>query len=302
VNPWTSSLARCRLCPRQCGVNRAAGERGYCQAGNQLEIYRYGLHDGEEPPISGTRGSGTVFFSRCTLRCIYCQNYPWSQAGAGRVCAAGELSTILRSLRAQGAHNWNLVSPTPWLPWIGEALEVARSVGVARPVVYNTSGFESQETLAALAGWVAVYLTDLRYATPESAGAGSGNADYVAVSRAALLEMWRQTGPLVVDERGIAERGTICRLLVLPGRASEAAANLRWLAAHVGTSIAVSVMAQYTPAHKAVAVEPWNRRVAQAEYAEVVEEAERLGFTAGWIQDYGSPAPDSLVGFKMQPA
>jgi len=209
---------------------------------------------------------------------------------------------MLRSLRAQGAHNWNLVSPTPWLPWIVEALAEARRDGAALPVVYNTSGFESPGTLAALAGEVDVYLTDLRYADPASAAAGSGCADYVDVSRAALLDMWRQAGPLRTDAEGTAVRGTICRLLVLPGRAGEAVANLRWLAAHVGTEIAVSVMAQYTPAHRAVAIAPWDRRITAAEYEQVVESAERLGFGAGWIQDYEQPTPDSLVGFKMQPA
>jgi putative pyruvate formate lyase activating enzyme len=149
---------------------------------------------------------------------------------------------------------------------------------------------------------VDVYLTDLRYSRGESAEEGSGSRDYVGAAREALLEMWRQTGPLETDAEGVARRGTICRLLVLPGKADEAVANLSWLAETVGTGISVSVMAQYTPAYKAPALEPWKRRPTAAEYESVVEAVDRLGFTAGWVQEYETPSPDSLVGFKMSPA
>lgn len=266
-----------------------------------MEIFRYGRHDGEEPPVSGSRGSGTVFFSRCTLGCLYCQNYRWSQDGEGRVYDVAGLAAVLEGLRAQGCHNWNLVSPTPWLPWIIEARDRARRTGPDLPVVYNTSGFERVETLAALAGWVQVYLTDLRYARAESAKEGSGAAGYVAAAREALLAMWGQTGPLHCDADGVAQRGTICRLLVLPGRADEAVDNLVWLAREVGPDIPVSVMAQYTPAYRAVGLEGWGRRPTRAEYDRVVEALETLGFTAGWVQDYDMPAPDELVGYKMSP-
>lgn len=252
--------------------------------------------------MSGTRGSGTVFFSRCTLRCLYCQNYPWSQEGEGRAYDVAGLAGVLEGLRAQGCHNWNLVSPTPWLPWAIEAREQARRTGPDLPVVYNTSGFERVETLEALASWVQVYLTDLRYARPDSAAEGSGAVNYVTAAREALLTMWRQTGPLVCDDEGVALRGTICRLLVLPGRADEAVANLAWLAEHIGTEIAVSVMAQYTPAYRAIGHAVWGRRPMRAEYDQVVEAIETLGFEAGWVQDYETPAPDELVGYKMSPA
>lgn len=289
------------MCPRKCGVNRRAGQRGYCRAGDRVEVYRFGLHHGEEPPISGKQGSGTVFFSRCTLRCVYCQNYPWSQEGEGRAYEVTGLAEVLVRLAREGCHNWNLVSPTPWLWWIHEAWAAAVADGVRRPVVYNTSGFERVETVRELAGWVDVYLTDLRYARAESAMAGSGSVDYVAAARAALVEMWRQTGPMDTDEEGVARRGTICRLLVLPGLADEAVANLEWLAETVGTEIPVSVMAQYTPAYKAVALEPWKRRPTAVEYERVVEAVDRLGFTAGWVQEYETPSPDGLVGFNMRP-
>ncbi|MEI7879272.1 MAG: radical SAM protein [bacterium] len=301
MNPFVASMTRCELCPRRCGVNRAEGQLGYCQAGGTVEVYRYGLHHGEEPPVSGVRGSGTVFFSRCTLSCLYCQNYPWSQEGQGRAVTVDEMAEMLRSLCRDGCHNWNLVSPTPWLPWIHEAWSRVVADGLSRPIVYNTSGFERVEQLRALAGWVNVYLTDLRYAQDTSAKAGSDCAGYVEAARAALLEMWSQTGPLKMDEEGVAEQGTICRLLVLPGRAAEAVANLEWLAAAVGTEIPVSVMAQYTPAYKALNEAPWDRRPTQDEYGDVVEAMERLGFSEGWIQEYETPSQDSLVGFKMSP-
>jgi len=242
-----------------------------------------------------------VFFSRCTLSCLYCQNYPWSQEGQGRAVTVDEMAEMLRSLCRDGCHNWNLVSPTPWLPWIHEAWSRVVADGLSRPIVYNTSGFERVEQLRALAGWVNVYLTDLRYAQDTSAKAGSDCAGYVEAARAALLEMWSQTGPLKMDEEGVAEQGTICRLLVLPGRAAEAVANLEWLAAAVGTEIPVSVMAQYTPAYKALNEAPWDRRPTQDEYGDVVEAMERLGFSEGWIQEYETPSQDSLVGFKMSP-
>jgi putative pyruvate formate lyase activating enzyme len=267
-----------------------------------VEIYRYGPHRGEEPPLSGTRGSGTVFFSRCTMRCLYCQNHPWSQEGAGRPVGVAGLARMLRELHGLGCHNWNLVSPTPWLPWIVEALDAVRGAGVTLPVVYNTSGFERPETLRALAGRVQVYLTDLRYADEASAAEGSEAPGYVGAARAALLAMREQTGPLTLGADGLACRGTICRLLVLPGRAGEAVASLEWLAAHAPAGVAISVMAQYTPAYRAAGRAPWNREPTQAEYARVVDAVDALGFTEGWVQEYGQAAPAGLVGFDMQPA
>lgn len=277
------------------------GQKGYCRAGAEVEVFRYGLHHGEEPPISGNRGSGTVFFSRCTLRCLYCQNHPWSQEGEGRAYAPDGLVKVLAGLAGDGAHNWNLVSPTPWLPWVLDAIEAAAKQAGRLPVVYNTSGFEDPGVLRELEGRVSVYLTDLRYARPGSAKAGSDCADYVDVARKALLEMWRQTGPLELDEDGIGRRGTICRLLVLPGLAEEAVANLEWLAGAVGTDLPLSVMAQYTPAYRALESEPWRRRPTPEEYGRVVEAVESLGFEAGWVQEYETPTPDELVGFKMNP-
>ena len=292
-------LSHCELCPRRCGVNRLAGETGYCGAGARVEVYRWAAHGGEEPPISGSRGSGTVFFGRCTLRCLYCQNHPWSQEGQASACDTAQLADRLRALAVGGCHNWNLVSPTPWLPQVREALAAARATGHALPVVYNTSGYERVETLAEWASEVDLYLADLRYANDETARAASGASGYVAIARAALTEMWAQTGKLVLADDGTARRGTICRILILPGHADEAMANLRWLAEHIGTEVAVSVMAQYVPAYRAIHHGEWGRRITRREYEDVVGLVEDLGFENGWIQNMDERVPEDLVGFRM---
>lgn len=251
--------------------------------------------------MSGTRGSGTIFFSRCTLSCIYCQNYRFSQLGEGREYETADLSEMLRSLWEKGCHNWNFVSPTPWLPFIRDAVVRMNSDGISLPVVYNTSGFENAETVAGLAGLVSVYLTDLRYASGETAAEASHFGKYAQIARESLREMWRQAGALRLDDDGIAVSGTICRLLILPGHAQEAIDNLRWLAGNIGTGIAVSVMAQYTPAHKAVGREPWGRRITTAEYGAVRDAVEDLGFEHGWIQEFEGETRGELAGFNMRP-
>ena len=293
-------LEDCRLCPRQCKANRSSGSRGFCGAGNRVEVFTCGPHHGEEPPVSGIRGSGTVFFSRCTLRCIYCQNYRFSQLGEGREYEADEFVEMLRSLREKGCHNWNFVSPTPWLPFIRDAVGRLKSNGISLPVVYNTSGFENVGTISGLAGLVNVYLTDLRYAHAETAEEASHFGGYAHIAREALREMWRQAGALKLDDDGIAVSGTICRLLVLPGHATEAIDNLRWLAGNIGKQLAVSVMAQYTPAHKAVGGDPWGRSITKAEYEAVREAVEDLGFDQGWVQEFGEETDRNLVGFNME--
>jgi putative pyruvate formate lyase activating enzyme len=283
-------------------VNRIAGERGCCRAGADLQIYRFAPHPGEEPPISGTRGSGTVFFSRCTLDCLYCQNYPWSHEGNGELYTVDALADALVKLARAGCHNWNLVSPTPWLPAIREAVRLAGARSVSLPVVYNTSGYERPEILEEFSDLDYIYLTDLRYSRPERAAEGSGRAEYVAAARDALQTMWRLAGPLRVNTEGVAEGGVICRLLVLPGHENEAIENLAWLAETVGTDVSISLMSQYTPAFRAVGVdapEPWNRRISQAAYDNVCEAVEQYGFTRGWIQGYDTDTDAPLIGYRM---
>jgi putative pyruvate formate lyase activating enzyme len=292
-------LARCELCPRRCGVDRLSGATGFCGAGPDVRVYRWGLHDGEEPPISGTRGSGTVFFSHCTLGCLYCQNFRWSQE---RRCAdldAPALARIFQDLASRGAHNLNLVTPTMWLPQIAEAADIAGALGVHLPFVYNTSGFERIQVVEQYVRLMDVVLTDLRYANPATAAAASASAHYVEASRAFAEWAWRRIGPLETDSEGIARRGVICRILVLPGRADEACETLEWLARTLGTEVHVSVMSQYAPVHRAPTTPGWDRPVTREEYERVTDRLEALGFENGWTQEYGSETPETLHGWQM---
>jgi putative pyruvate formate lyase activating enzyme len=292
-------LGECRLCPRCCGADRLAGRVGFCRAGANVRLYRYAPHFGEEPPLVGNKGSGTVFFSHCTLDCCYCQNYTWSQEHAGRNYLVSELAAILQELAEAGCHNWNLVSPTPWLPQIAEALDVVRSKGVSLPVVYNTSGYERTEILSQYRALADIYLTDLRYAIGATASIGSRAGDYVEAARRGLALMWERLGPLQCDENGVAISGVICRLLILPGHAGEAVASLEWLAENIGTQLHVSVMAQYQPAYRAVKAEPWSRRITRDEYGLVCDAVERLGFEKGWIQGFEEQVNEEFLGHRM---
>lgn len=294
-----TDLEACALCPRRCGINRAAGQTGYCRAGVKPRIFRYGPHHGEEPPIAGERGSGTVFFSHCTLRCIYCQNHPWSQEHLGEDKEIEELSAIFRRLAEIGCHNWNLVSPTPWLPQIKKAVESVIKDGIFLPFVYNTSGFESVETLRRYADLADIALIDLRYSQIKSAAEGSDAPGYVAAARESLLWFWRNLGPLETDADGIARRGVICRLLALPGRTGEVVDNLRWLAENTGTGIAVSVMAQYTPVAGALGKPGWDRKVRADEYRLIENAIAEFGFEEGWVQEIEEESKKDLLGRNM---
>lgn len=295
----SASLRHCTLCPRRCGADRVGGRPGYCGAGGEVRLFRYGPHFGEEPPISGTRGSGTLFFSHCPLRCLYCQNFPWSQQAKGDDIGVERLAGAMEELHGLGCHNWNLVTGTPWLPKIREAAQFLFRRDKRLPFVYNTSGYESLETLDEFSDLVDIAVTDLRYSNPRTAQLASGARNYVDVARKALLWFCANLGPLRTDEDGVATRGVICRLLVLPGHADEAVENLRWIADHIGPELDVSIMSQYTPVFHAVGNGDWGRKVTEAEYALVTDEAERLGFENGWIQPYGADDDSSLLGCEM---
>lgn len=264
-----------------------------------MRLYRWGPHFGEEPPLSGTNGAGTLFFSHCTLNCLYCQNFPWSQEQKGEDVTPERLAQIMMELKQKGCHNWDLVSPTPWLPLIREAVSLIPDSDKTLPFVYNSSGFESLDTLDEYSDLIDIALTDLRYSTPELAKAASGSAEYVDTARKALYWYCTHLGPLETDDEDIAMRGVICRLLVLPGHPEEAVNNLRWIADNIGPELCVSIMSQYTPAWRAVGNGEWGRKVTEAEYGIVTEEAERLGFETGWIQPFESADDNSLLGCEM---
>ena len=287
----------CELCPRKCGRRP-----GYCGAADLPRVFRWGPHFGEEPPITGERGSGCVFFSHCTMKCLYCQNSPWSWKGEGVDKTIPELSAIFRELAVKDkVENWNLVSPTPYLPFIREAVEPLFKEGIRLPFVWNSSGYECVETLEEyrdLCDWA---LFDLRYSNDETAVRASSAPGYVAAARAAVRWAWERNGRN--EKRGVRNeewRKLIVRILVLPGHADEAIENLAWLATELSNEIPVSIMAQYTPAYRALETPPFDRSVTEEEYESVTEAAADFGFENGWIQGYEASDPKlALLGENM---
>ena len=279
-------LSRCELCPRRCGVDRKAGEKGFCGAGAVPRVASVNLHPWEEPPVSGTRGSGTIFFSGCTMRCVFCQNYPISRLGVGRDFSIGELADAMLDLQRRGAHNVNLVTPTHHAPAVVAALLRAVLEGFHLPLVYNTSGYERVEILKLLDGIVDVYLPDIKYSDPAQAAKWSGCADYVAANREALAEMWRQTGPPEMDFRGLMRRGMLVRHMVLPEDISGDRECLAFLAERFGPSVWVSLMSQYFPAHKAHELPPLDRKISVEEYGRASDLLDEFGLREGFVQDY----------------
>ena len=272
-------MSCCTLCPRQCRADRSV-KLGFCGMGESPRVARAALHFWEEPCISGTRGSGAVFFSGCTLRCAYCQNYEISHQGRGRDISVQRLSEIFRELEDQGAHNINLVTGTPFANAILEALEMYRP---SVPIVWNTSGYETVETLKRLEGAVDIYLPDLKHVSPRLAKLCAGAPDYFEVTSAALREMCRQTGEAVYDAEGMMQKGVIVRHLILPGCTGDSIRALDFIAEILPKDTPVSLMRQYTP-------EPWctvpglGRRVTDAEYERVLTHFEMLGLN-GFTQE-----------------
>jgi putative pyruvate formate lyase activating enzyme len=275
--------AACNLCPRGCGVDRTAGEPGFCRAPADAVVASHNRHDGEEPPISGSRGSGTIFFGHCTMRCAFCQNFPISQKGVGERVGADGLARMMLDLQRRGCHNVNFVTPTHYVHEILAALDRAVGEGFRLPLVYNTSGFESLETLRLLDGVIDVYLPDIKYADDAVAAKYSQAENFVTNNRAALREMRRQVGPLELDGEGVARRGMIVRHLVLPGGLSGTADCLDWLGREISPTVHLSLMSQYFPANRACSLPEIDRPVTPEEYAPLVDLAERIGFQ-GWIQ------------------
>jgi len=285
----------CRACPFECGVDRSE-KLGICRASDQFEISLAQLHHWEEPPISGTRGSGTIFFSHCNLRCRFCQNYGISQQGQGREVASERLLAIMLELEQQGAHNVNLVSPTHYSDQLLPVLERAR-VKLQVPIVWNSNGYEKTETVARFEGLVQVYLPDLKYYSDELARACSSAPDYFRHASAAITEMKRQVGRNRYDENGIIEKGLIIRHLVLPGHAEDSKEILTWVHGELGPRTSVSLMAQYYPVHRAAELPGMDRRLSSEEYGDVRRRFDELGFEEGFAQEPSSASRDYTPDF-----
>jgi putative pyruvate formate lyase activating enzyme len=283
-----ATYQNCHVCPRDCGVNRYQ-QRGYCQAGAQLQMSLGQLHFGEEPFITGTRGSGTIFFSWCNLRCVFCQNFEISDEGFGVIYSLEALVQNMLQLQNLGAHNINLVTPAHFTPHLKQAIIAARQQGLQIPVVWNTNAYEHVSVLAGLEGLVDIYMPDLKYASALFSARYSGARDYPYVARKAILEMFRQVGHLQI-KNGIAQKGLFIRLLVLPNQLAGIRESLYWIHENLGPETYISLMGQYYPTHKAKDISALNRGITQFEYEELISLVQDLGFENCLIQEIGSSA------------
>ncbi len=296
-------LSSCDICPRECRVNRLEGGKGFCHSGRLPVVSTTCAHHGEEPVISGSKGSGTIFFGNCNMRCVYCQNYQISQDWTRQQSKEMDYHTLAeRMLYLQNeleCHNINFVSPAHFVPQLVRALLEAVPMGLQLPLVYNTSGYDSVKSLVELDGIISIYLPDLRYASDRWAKKFSQAPDYVAHARAAIKEMYRQVGDLVLDEAGLAQRGLIVRHLILPGGLAGSQDSLTWLVNEVSPAVTVSIMSQYFPSHRAKRIPVLSRTISPSEYSEVVDLVNRLGLENGWLQEIGA-SKDYLPDFRHE--
>lgn len=277
-------LSSCQLCPHMCRVNRLRGEKGFCKAGKDIRIYSYQMHSGEEPPISGCNGSGTIFFSHCNGRCVYCQNYKFSQLGEGRDISEEELAAIMINLQEKGVHNINLVTPTHYSIQIIAAIKEAKDRGLRIPIVYNTNTYERKEIIRLLDGLIDIYLPDIKYSNDEMAMKYSSMMDYVFYSRSALKEMYRQVRDLVL-ENNIAKRGLLVRHLVLPNNISGTRESMDFLANRISKDVCLSLMCQYFPVYDAKKYKELARTITAVEYENAINSLCDSGLRNGWCQE-----------------
>ena len=270
-------MKSCRLCPRECRVNRLEDERGFCRTGRNSVVSSYSPHFGEEDPLVGSGGSGTIFFTHCNLLCLFCQNYEISHLGEGQEVSPDRLARVMLHLQEQGCHNINFVSPSHVVPQILAALPMAIEGGLKVPLVYNTGGYDSLETLRLLEGVFDLYMPDLKFMDGEVSQRFCRAKDYPEIARAAIREMHRQVGELILDHRSVAERGLLVRHLVLPGGLAGTREAMRFLAREVSPDTYVNVMAQYHPCGDAMEHPPLNRRITGKEYEEALAIAREEG-------------------------
>lgn len=286
---------KCNLCPRGCNADRTT-EKGRCGAPDEILLARASVHLWEEPPISGTRGSGTVFFSGCSLGCVYCQNYEISHEVKGKAVSEERLGEIFRELEGKGVHNINLVNPTHYAHRIRSLLSKEKT---NLPVVYNSSGYERVSTLKSLEGLIDIYLPDLKYISDERSEKYSGAKNYFGFASEAILEMKRQCPENIFDSEGIMQRGMIIRHLILPQNTNQSIKILEWIKSNLGTDTLISLMSQYTPCGQADSYKELTRKITAREYEKVISAAEEMGFRNIFTQDYASASESFIPDFDF---
>jgi len=294
MNSLHALMSNCTLCPRNCGVDRAAGKLGYCGMPAEIIAARAALHMWEEPCLVGENGSGTVFFSGCNLKCTFCQNHDIAVGHTGKPITLHRLSEIFLDLQEKGAANINLVTPSHYIPQIRLALQNAKEQGLTLPIVYNTGAYEKPESLQMLEGLIDIYLPDFKYFSSELSTRYSFASDYFEQARKSLAEMYRQTGPCVFDKQGLLKRGIIVRHLLLPGQTKDTKKVLHYLHDTYGNNIWISIMNQYTPLAHVAHIPELNRTISANEYDRVVDYAIRLGIENAFIQE-GETAQESFI-------
>ncbi len=282
VDLLTEILRECRLCPRECRINRLEGELGYCQAGAELMVSSAFPHFGEEPPLVGLNGSGTIFLTHCNLRCVFCQNYDISHLGRGEPATPSDMARIMIKLQEMGCHNINFVTPTHYAPQIVASLPLGIEMGLHLPIVYNCSGYESIEVIKLLDGIVDIYMPDAKFMEERYAEEFCNAQDYPGVIRVVLREMHRQVGDLALDSKGVAERGLLIRHLVMPGGVASSESVLKFIAEEISVHSYVNIMNQYRPEYRADEHTQIDRRTSLKEYLGAVQIAKRFGLYRGF--------------------
>ncbi len=290
-------LDKCLVCPHQCGVNRNSGEIGRCKSKDTVKIALYSTHNFEEPCISGEKGSGTIFFSNCNLNCIFCQNYEISQLGKGKEITINELAKIFLSEQDKNVHNINLVTPTSYAYQIIEAIKIARNNGLKIPIIYNTNGYESIETINDLNGYVDIFLPDLKYSDDSLALKYSNAKNYFAIATEAIKQMIGQVGVPKFDSNGLIKRGVIIRHLVLPNHIENSKKVLNWIKNNLPNDVYVSIMAQYFPTYKAKDTKNLGRKLTKKEWKEIEDYVYEIGIENGYIQELGEHEEEYVPKF-----
>ena len=278
-------LKKCEICPHKCKVDRTNNKIGICKSKDTVKIAKFSLHKYEEPCVSGKNGSGTVFFSNCNLKCVFCQNYEISQLGKGTEIAIEQLANIFIKLQEMKANNINLVSPTSYAVQIIEAIKIAKNNGLEIPIIYNSNGYENIDTIRLLNGYIDIYLPDLKYADDELAKKYSKIDNYFEIATNAIKEMYEQVGGVVLDEKGLIKKGVIVRHLILPNNIENSKKVLNWINENLPKDIFVSIMAQYFPTYKATEETDLNRKLNRKEYERIIKYFDKLNIENGYIQE-----------------